>query len=104
MCLFRSTRCMPEITHARNIPWELLQCTSVQGAVPPADWVMPIYVFYQTLARRELIRNICQDLLDRSAEYSKTLYFCQIALFMVLVVVVWTRDIWPLIRWYGAVY
>ena len=68
MCLVPSVRCRPGLTHAGNISLQLLRCTSDQGAGPTVGWGRPIYLFYRSLARRELITNICQGLLDRCVE------------------------------------
>ena len=63
---------------------------------------MPIDLFHWRLARRELIANICQGLLDKCVKYFKRLYFCQIALFKMFFIVIRSRNIWPMIYWLGA--
>ena len=103
MCLVHSTRCRPGLTLAGNIPLRLLWCTSLQGVGRTVGWGIYIYVFDGSLARRELITNICQGLFDRCVEYSKRLYFCQLALFLVFLIAVLARDIWPMIDSVGAV-
>ena len=54
--------------------------------------------FYRNSVHREITRNICQSFIDMPVEWSKTLHFHQINLFVVLFSFIQVCDIWPMIH------